>query len=110
MGPTNRRRSSLYPGVNVSLNATPVLEEPDVDEEAERRGRLKLQKRQSIGHATPNNAQAKEPISTGVSGYSAAQLADLYSTCMKLSAENKINVKNAFHLQLTYGLTQGQLY
>ena len=100
MGPTNRRRSSLYPGVNVSLNATPVLAEPDVDEEAERRGRLKLQKRQSIGHATPNNAQAKEPISTGVSGYSAAQLADLYSTCMKLSAENKINVKNAFHLQL----------
>ena len=33
-------------------------------------------------------------------GYSAAQLAEHYANCMKLSAENKINTKNAFHLQL----------
>ena len=101
MGPTNRRRSSLYPArTSDQLNETPVLDDSGVDEEAERRKRLKLQKRQSIGHATPSNVQAQEQISTGVSGYSAAQLADLYSTCMKLSAENKINQKNAFHLQL----------
>ena len=101
MATKNRRRSSLYPRTSEKLNETPILvEDSGVDEEAERRGRLKLQKRQSIGHATPSNVQAQEQISTGVSGYSAAQLADLYSTCMKLSAENKINQKNAFHLQL----------
>merc|ERR1712079_314597 len=75
-------------------------------QEVERRGRQKLQKRQSIGHGTPNNAQAQEQISSGVAGYSAAQLTELYSHCMKLSAENKINVKNAFHLQLIDYMTE----
>ena len=106
MAAPNRRRSSLFPRTSNQLNETPVLDEPDVDEEVERRGRQKLQKRQSIGHGTPNNAQAQEQISSGVAGYSAAQLTELYSHCMKLSAENKINVKNAFHLQLIDYMTE----
>merc|ERR1712051_566306 len=44
--------------------------------------------------------QTHGALATGVGGYSAAQLAEHYSNCMKLSAENKINTKNAFHLQL----------
>lgn len=33
-------------------------------------------------------------------GFSAAQLAEHYTNCMKLSAENKISIKNAFQLKL----------
>ena len=86
-----------------------------VDEDAERRNRVR--KRQSIGRYRPTNETPSTDISsaqpgatgtpqthgalaTGVGGYSAAQLAEHYSNCMKLSAENKINTKNAFHLQL----------
>ena len=87
-----------------------------VDEDAERRGRVR--KRQSIGrfnrHANetpiaeapagqtgvPGTPQTQGALATGVGGYSAAQLAEHYANCMKLSAENKINTKNAFHLQL----------
>ena len=36
----------------------------------------------------------------------AGQLSDHYSQCMKLSAENKINVKNAFHLNLIDYMTE----
>ena len=76
-----------------------------------------MRKRQSIGRYRPANETPSTDISsaqpgatgtpqthgalaTGVGGYSAAQLAEHYSNCMKLSAENKINTKNAFHLQL----------
>ena len=87
-----------------------------VDEDAERRGRVR--KRQSIGRfnrhvnetptteapvgqtGAPGTPQTQGALATGVGGYSAAQLAEHYSNCMKLSAENKINTKNAFHLQL----------
>ena len=87
-----------------------------MDEDAERRGRVR--KRQSIGRFTrpatetpnaenvagqsgaPGTPQTQGSLATGVGGYSAAQLAEHYANCMKLSAENKINSKNAFHLQL----------
>ena len=36
----------------------------------------------------------------GISGLTAAQLAEHYNNCIKLSAENKISTKNAFNLQL----------
>ncbi len=108
MSSRSKRRSSLYaaPG-RENLNQTPIIEQNGVDEEAERRGRVRLQKRQSIGHVIPA-AVAGTPVAnneaaagqTAVSGLSSAQLTDLYSNCMKLSAENKINIKNAFHLQL----------
>ncbi len=32
--------------------------------------------------------------------YSDAQLAEIYDSCIRLSAENKINAKNAFHLKM----------
>ena len=36
----------------------------------------------------------------GLSSLTAAQLAEHYNNCIKLSAENKISAKNAFNLQL----------
>jgi condensin complex subunit 2 len=100
--PTKAKRKSSIFGARSNDPQTPVIENPAVDDEAERRGRLRLQKRQSLGHGTPVVAapNQEQTTSTAVSGYSAAQLAELYSNCMKLSAENKISVKNAFHLQL----------
>lgn len=59
-----------------------------------------------MGHpgATPGGPASSHSIagtpSSSTSGYSGAQLADHYNNCMKLSAENKINVKNAFQLRL----------
>lgn len=112
----------------------------EVDEEAERRGRVQVQRRQSFAPLKPSTSSLDEvidgtyptfgcqrfifvtwdvslkrnivcgsvkniwfvilkvPLTT--SGYSAAQLAEHYANCMKLSAENKINVKNAFNLHI----------
>merc|ERR1711963_419276 len=64
---------------------------------------MKLQKRQSIGHgnvtATPMGAQDPNQGSS-IARCSQAELAQMYADCMKLSAENKISVKNAFQLKL----------
>ena len=43
---------------------------------------------------------------SAVRGFSNAQLSEHYANCMKLSVENKINVKNAFHLQLIDYMTE----
>jgi len=103
---------------------TPVIDR--AQEEAERRGRVRIQKRQSIGHAhglahaavvnaaaaaagTPASVQPDgTPLQPGsaVRGFSNAQLSEHYANCMKLSVENKINVKNAFHLQLIDYMTE----
>ena len=96
-----KRRSNLMPNGNISLNETPMLEDPVEDEESERKIRMKLQKRQSIGHGTP--MQPKEESSAAVNAISKcsqAELAQMYSDCIKLSAENKISTKNAFNLNL----------
>jgi len=101
---------------------TPVAMVEQAQEEAERRGRARIQKRQSLGHIAaanaaaalaqtpqgsgPNEGGTPLPPGSAVRGYSAAQLSEHYSNCMKLSAENKINAKNAFHLQLIDYMTE----
>ncbi|XP_040564221.1 condensin complex subunit 2 [Lepeophtheirus salmonis] len=82
-----RRRSSMV--------ATPMVhkmleEEDSLDEALERRSRQK--KRQSAVGLTPVRDESPKK--------SAAFLAEHYTNCIKLSAENKINVKNAFSLKL----------
>ena len=126
-----KRRSSFFPQHNDSFT------DPNVDEETERKNRMKLQKRQSIGGhgavvppATPNvennaikqwdllfsyllfipfrnfckNQQKRNAkvyvLFQIISRCSQAELAEMYASCMKLSAENKISVKNAFQLKL----------
>ncbi|XP_069674323.1 condensin complex subunit 2 isoform X2 [Periplaneta americana] len=50
--------------------------------------------------STPPTSEKRKSIGGSISGLSPAQLADHYANCIKLSAENKINTKNAFSLQL----------
>jgi len=88
----------------------------DADEAKERRNRAGKNRRQSFGPnagqlstpttatkgtvATPRGNTPGQGATGGTPVYSATQLAEHYTNCMKLSAENKINVKNAFQLRL----------
>ncbi|XP_033102738.1 condensin complex subunit 2-like isoform X2 [Anneissia japonica] len=87
----SKRSSSHTPTfVNVSEN----------DDAAERRQRrrskvLELQ-RQLQSPATPTERRRSLPLY----GLTTDQLTEHYSSCIKLSAENKINAKNAFGLHL----------
>jgi len=76
------------------------------DEEAERRAR-NLQRKHAQNMETGQDSPGLERQGSsgrrsigGISGLSAAQLAEHYNNCIKLSAENKISTKNAFNLQL----------
>ncbi len=88
---------------------------PPEDEERERRARRGAHKRQSMGHVAHgagSAAAAAAVASPGLEGtpsgghqpqsavYSNAQLAEIYDHCIRLSAENKINPKNAFQLKM----------
>jgi len=73
------KRRSLLPqtGLNDSLNASIPI--PEVDEEAERRGRVRIQRRQSLGlvRPAPQGIPGSEnvvPIVSTTSGYSASQV------------------------------------
>ena len=79
------------------------------DDDEERRVR-NLQRRQAKNleaGVTSSDSPAMERAGSsnrrsigGISGLTAAQLAEHYNNCIKLSAENKISTKNAFNLQL----------
>jgi len=91
---------------NIQLPKDPDSNSPseDVDEEAERRAR-NLQRKQERAQQhldSPATSQEKRrrSIGNGISALNAAQLAEHYNNCIKLSAENKISTKNAFNLQL----------
>ncbi|KAJ9585938.1 hypothetical protein L9F63_020415, partial [Diploptera punctata] len=67
----------------------------------ERRLNAEMEKRQRVS-SSPGSDRRKSLGGGGgaIAGLSAKQLADHYANCIKLSAENKINTKNAFSLQL----------
>ncbi|KAL1787147.1 condensin complex subunit 2 [Sigmodon hispidus] len=78
---------------------TPVLEDfPENDDEKER-----LQRRRSrvfdmqLSTDSPNR---NIDVSTTISKFTNTQITEHYSTCIKLSTENKITTKNAFGLHL----------
>ena len=79
----------------------------DQDDDEERRVR-NLQRRQAknldtaVSQDSPGVERAGSSRRSigGLSGLSAAQLAEHYNNCIKLCAENKISTKNAFNLQL----------
>ena len=86
---------------------TPLSVQSTEDEEAaERRARnLQRKQAQNLEHAQDSPGLERQGSSGrrsigGISGLSAAQLAEHYNNCIKLSAENKISAKNAFNLQL----------
>ena len=89
MATARRRRSSFFPHHNESLNETPYIDDENVDEETERKNRMKLQKRQSIGHghSAPPPATPNADNNAG----SIARYALLFSECKTESFIKKCN-------------------
>ncbi|KAL4231117.1 hypothetical protein ACF0H5_008700 [Mactra antiquata] len=77
-----------------------LLMEPHNDElerKARRRSRvMDLQMKNMGSPSSPSDRRKSIPLQ----GFSTAQLTEHYTSCIKLSAENKINAKNAFGLHL----------
>lgn len=88
-------------GSNHALSNVPLN-----DDDAERLQRkqdkvLELHLQSSPGR--PNRRRSSLPPNTrnnNISGMTTVQLAEVYSSCIKLSTENKITIKNAFGLHL----------
>lgn len=101
VSPNARRRRAI---VLTSTN-TPTNQLAENDDAAERRQR-RLSKATSAtlqSPATPRSASrldSDRSQTAGTNGLTNVQLKDLYSNCIKLSTENKINAKNAFGLHL----------
>ncbi|XP_074065327.1 condensin complex subunit 2 isoform X2 [Macrotis lagotis] len=97
--------TSKQPPLNIS--GTPILEDfPQNDDERERRQRrrsrvvdLQLSTDSPHSVASPSIRKPDTP-SLLVPKFTNTQIADHYSTCIKLSTENKITTKNAFGLHL----------
>ncbi|NXV94097.1 CND2 protein, partial [Calonectris borealis] len=113
--PTPRRAPAASPAPrSLSSTGTPVLAEcPGNDDERERRQRrrsratdLQLGSTDSpLGLASPAPRQAEAWLPT-LPQWTNAQISDHYSTCIKLSTENKITTKNAFGLHLIDYMTE----
>lgn len=101
ISPNARRRR----GIALTSTITPISRLAENDDAAERKQR-RLSKATSAtlqSPATPRSVSrldSDRSQSTGTNGLTNAQLKDLYSNCIKLSTENKINAKNAFGLHL----------
>ncbi|XP_032937361.1 condensin complex subunit 2 isoform X2 [Catharus ustulatus] len=80
---------------------TPVLAEcPGNDDETERRQRRRSRAVDSSLQGLGSPSLRPEAWQPPLSHWSNAQIAEHYSTCIKLSTENKITTKNAFGLHL----------
>lgn len=101
ISPNARRRR----GIVLASTHTPTTHLAENDDAAERRQR-RLSKATSVtlqSPATPRSASrldSERSQTGGTNGLTNGQLKDLYSNCIKLSTENKINAKNAFGLHL----------
>ncbi|XP_062995319.1 condensin complex subunit 2 [Elgaria multicarinata webbii] len=97
----------------LSASGTPVLETcPGNDDERERKQRrrsrvvdLQFSSDSPLSIQSPTNKQAEISL-PAIPQLSNAQIADHYSTCIKLSTENKITTKNAFGLHLIDYMTE----
>ncbi|XP_060588425.1 condensin complex subunit 2-like [Ruditapes philippinarum] len=84
---------------SVSSPSTLLMEQQDdeLERKARRRSRVMDLQRKNMGSpSSPADRRKSLPLS----GFSTAQLTEHYTSCIKLSAENKINAKNAFGLHL----------
>ncbi|KAM3830586.1 condensin complex subunit 2 [Vipera latastei] len=97
----------------LSASGTPVLQNcPQNDDERERKQRrrsrvldLQFSTESPLSIQSPVNKQAETSL-PAIPQLSNTQIADHYSTCVKLSAENKITTKNAFGLHLIDYMTE----
>ncbi|KAK4308688.1 hypothetical protein Pmani_019639 [Petrolisthes manimaculis] len=120
LSPT-KRRSSIMPPPDTprsrrqslaiaEVSGESFLDVPENNDEKEKKERQlnRLQKQiQSRKFSSPGTSSAGTPGQVDrrkslsmVAGLTNQQLSEHYSTCIQLSAENKISVKNAFSLQL----------
>jgi len=106
-----KRRSSVGfggGGRRDSFQPEPAVFTQDPDrEEEERKARNRQRKQQQEQHSVDSpggpgqgGSHSGRRSIGGISGLTAAQLAEHYNNCIKLSSENKISTKNAFNLQL----------
>ncbi|XP_071947750.1 condensin complex subunit 2-like isoform X2 [Antedon mediterranea] len=97
ISPSTRRVHSRLGSGSIATTFVNVSENDDAAERRERRRSKVLElQRQLQSPATPTNRRRSLPLN----GLSTDQLTEHYSSCIKLSAENKINAKNAFGLHL----------
>ncbi|XP_063167454.1 condensin complex subunit 2-like [Candoia aspera] len=97
----------------LSASGTPVLENcPQNDDERERKQRrrsrvvdLQFSAESPLSIQSPVSKQAETSL-PALPQLSNAQIADHYSTCIKLSTENKITTKNVFGLHLIDYMTE----
>ncbi|XP_052772258.1 condensin complex subunit 2-like isoform X2 [Mya arenaria] len=84
---------------SVSSPSTLLMEQQDDEQErkARRRSRVMDLQRKNMGSpSSPADRRKSLPLQN----FTTAQLTEHYTSCIKLSAENKINAKNAFGLHL----------
>ncbi|XP_054853922.1 condensin complex subunit 2 [Eublepharis macularius] len=97
----------------LSCSGTPVLENcPGNDDERERKQRrrsrvvdLQFSTESPLSVQSPSRKQAETSLPE-IPCLTNSQIADHYSTCIKLSTENKITTKNAFGLHLIDYMTE----
>ncbi|XP_032084696.1 condensin complex subunit 2 isoform X2 [Thamnophis elegans] len=97
----------------LSASGTPVLQNcPQNDDERERKQRrrsrvydLQFSTESPLSIQSPASKQAETSL-PAIPQLSNAQIADHYSTCIKLSTENKITTKNVFGLHLIDYMTE----
>ncbi|XP_071494851.1 condensin complex subunit 2-like isoform X1 [Diadema antillarum] len=92
---TKRKRNPL------ASQSSILTDVPDNDDAAEKRQRrhsrvMDMKRLMQSPCSSPSDRRRSLPLS----GLSSGQLTEHYSNCIKLSAENKINSKNAFGLHL----------
>lgn len=93
------RKKSILALANTKSSTDGVLN--DDDAERRERRRKSVVPDQANSTAALDSASRRKSLGLGAcSGLSTAQLAEHYASCIKLSTENKITVKNAFSLQL----------
>lgn len=98
------KRRSFVPGRRESLQPEVFTQDPEKEEE-ERKARNRQRKQDQHAVDSPGGPGGSGSHSNrrsigGNTGMTNEQLSEHYSTCIKLSAENKISTKNAFNLQL----------
>ncbi|XP_019646176.1 PREDICTED: condensin complex subunit 2-like [Branchiostoma belcheri] len=99
ISPSTRHQRGVIAGQSPRV-MTHVLENDDAAEKRERR-RSRVIELTRGGVGSPiSPMDRRKSLGTTQGGLTNAQLADHYTSCIKLSAENKINVKNAFGLHL----------
>ncbi|XP_051964781.1 condensin complex subunit 2-like [Xyrauchen texanus] len=107
--PTSRQRQWSSPAVGhkaaLSATSTPLLDNIQGNDDAQerrQRRRSKVIDLHGVNDSSINEAGSHSSSATpaAVPKLSSAQISEHYSTCIKLSTENKITTKNAFGLHL----------